>query len=257
MSNCENKKAARQALLCTHYLKVQSTWSKYSKPGGRRIIHPQCMKRALPFVDGKLLQGTLFLDNVHPTGQSRARACLPTEAVPNNAQQRAPVDAVSQPSGRRRLKQEKKADPSVVHFCWEAGYECVHLPSPCGLGTAGFHRVVVLGHRCCLVIERRWSSPSRITPGTLTVHYHEYSASGADTDCLDTARGHGARGATTALLGHRTVESSAIGPHQQTYALNHQVSRGGAATHIVPSVRQGATDHPQIRRRRRRHDSSG
>ena len=50
----------------------------------------------------------------------------------------------------------------------------------------------------------------------------------------------GGRGA-----GHRTVESSAIGPHQQTYALIHQVSRGRAAAHIVPSVQQGAV--------RRRH----
>jgi hypothetical protein len=58
-------------------------------------------------------------------------------------------------------------------------------------------------------------------------------------------------------LGHRTVESSAIGPHRQTYALNHQVSRGGAATHIVPSVQQSATAHPRTRRRRRRHSSSG
>ena len=39
-----------------------------------------------------------------------------------------------------------------------------------------------------------------------------------------------------AYLGHRTVESSAIGPHRQTYALNQQVSRGGAATHIVRVV---------------------
>ena len=45
---------------------------------------------------------------------------------------------------------------------------------------------------------------------------------------------------TWALLGHRTVESSAIGPHRQTYALNQQVSRGGAATHIVRGVQQGA-----------------
>ena len=50
---------------------------------------------------------------------------------------------------------------------------------------------------------------------------------------------------TLALLGHRTVESSAIGPHRQTYALNHQVSCGGAAAHTVPSVQQGAV--------RRRH----
>ena len=37
----------------------------------------------------------------------------------------------------------------------------------------------------------------------------------------------------------------------------HQVSRGGAATHIVPSVQRGATAPPQTRRRRRRHSSSG
>ena len=43
-----------------------------------------------------------------------------------------------------------------------------------------------------------------------------------------------------AVLGHKTVESSAIGPHRQTYALIYQVSRGGAAAHIVPSVQQGA-----------------
>ena len=45
------------------------------------------------------------------------------------------------------------------------------------------------------------------------------------------------------LLGHRTVESSVIGPHRQTYALTHQVSRGGAAAHFVPSVQQGAVTH--------------
>ena len=48
------------------------------------------------------------------------------------------------------------------------------------------------------------------------------------------------------MLGHRTVESSAIGPHRQTFALTHQVSRGGAAAHVVPSVQQGAV---------RRHDT--
>ena len=42
-----------------------------------------------------------------------------------------------------------------------------------------------------------------------------------------------------AVLGHRTVECSAIGPHRQTYALNHQVSRGGAAEHSA-APRQSA-----------------
>ena len=39
-----------------------------------------------------------------------------------------------------------------------------------------------------------------------------------------------------AVLGHRTVECSAIGPHRQTYALIRQVSRSGAATHMARDV---------------------
>ena len=38
------------------------------------------------------------------------------------------------------------------------------------------------GGRHVLATERRWSSPSGIAPGTLTVHCHEYGAGGAATD---------------------------------------------------------------------------
>ena len=41
---------------------------------------------------------------------------------------------------------------------------------------------------CCLAIERRWSSPSGITPGTPSVHCHEYGAGSAATDCPQIVR---------------------------------------------------------------------
>ena len=51
----------------------------------------------------------------------------------------------------------------------------------------------------------------------------------------------------------QTVESSAIGPHRQTYALAFSAFPGSPKNGGVAAV----TVPPQIRRRRRRHSSSG
>ena len=104
-----------------------------------------------------------------------------------------------------------------------------------GADIDGTNAPVLLGDGRRLATDRRWSSPSGIAVASTTVR-QVFTRRSRATDCPKLSR--------KALLGHRTVESSAIGPHQQTYALTHQVSRGGAVAHIVPSVQQGA-----IRRR--------
>ena len=58
-------------------------------------------------------------------------------------------------------------------------------------GVVTFRRALV-----SLAIERRWSSASAITPGTLSVHCHEYGAGGAATDRPNIVR-IGAAGAVT------------------------------------------------------------
>ena len=114
-----------------------------------------------------------------------------------------------------------------------AGHPPAGKQHPCPSNTRHWIRQFLVIYRC-LAMDR-WSSPSRIT--LARQQYDMYHA--RDTHCPHRSATHGP------LLGHRTVESSAIGPHRQTYALTHQVSRGGAAAHIVPSVQQGAV--------RRRH----
>jgi len=80
-------------------------------------------------------------------------------------------------------KRRRKAPPTD----WVSGQDCafglIERDGPnASIGSVSMHR----GR--CLAIKRRWSSPSGITPGTLTVHCHEY---GAATDrptqgcCLD------------------------------------------------------------------------
>ena len=44
-----------------------------------------------------------------------------------------------------------------------------------------------------------------------------------------------------ALLGHRTVDSSAMGPHRQTYALTHQVWH--TLSHLSSKAPLGAVTH--------------
>ena len=79
------------------------------------------------------------------------------------------------------------------------------------------------------------------TLGQLIVH--TFTASGART-WYHLVRKHILSCAMAAELRDLAIEQWKV-QHRQTYALTHQVSRGGAAAHIVPSVQQGAV--------RRRH----
>ena len=71
-------------------------------------------------------------------------------------------------------------------------------PPPCPANNKVLKKYGPNGHvrwtRRSSATERRWSSPSGITPGTLTVHCHEYGARGAATDRPTIVRRYSAGG---------------------------------------------------------------